>query len=590
VVFGVDESYMYMLNVAADAREIWGETLLHNYGPLGYLLFPMPVGDNLRIAGILLTCLHIAFLKLLWHAAFSQGYHSWPLATMKIVSMALLAASLPLDARLSIAPVAMLIISKNPSRFWLFLAAFMGMANILFKITPGVLALSAIALFWLVMLARKPALWKQLVILNGAAGAAFLLSWYIYAGNLTSLFHLAKADIEAARGISENTSLGKSLPGLWLFLTTISLAGLLSLQGKTSSRRGWPFLAAGMVYLCVALKQSIVREDHLTLLPTYVAAISGIAVLLSRTSKQYILKLLLTMVAVGCSLKAPHSIFGNKIIFGELPFGYLEHTFRLTSWRNIQTQLIQHEQFKETLRNKSYPSTACRMPPCVDKSYDFYPWAYQCNYHLNLPLSRRPVIQSYMANTPWLAEQNVRFFESSSAPGTIIWNTKEMSTLDDRYLLNEETATLLSVFTRYKLFRITSDMFCLSRLPENQRALTTSKLRTESLRTGSWIDVPDTTAPLVLKAPIRLTLIGSLTRTFLSVPPAYLDYRLENGQVITHRVQMTQTSDGIWITPYIESINQQFTISAIRFRPPLRCYEKEFSGTWIELSRNPWRL
>ena len=175
VVFGVDEAYMYVLNVAADAREVWGETFLHNYGPLGYLVFPMPVGDNLRVAGILLTGLHIAFVRLLWHAAFSQGYHSWLLGIVKIVSLALLASSLPLDARLSIAPLAMLAVAKTSGPFWLFLAAFMGIANILFKITPGALALSAIMMFWLVLWATKPTLWKQMVLFNGAAIAAFVL-------------------------------------------------------------------------------------------------------------------------------------------------------------------------------------------------------------------------------------------------------------------------------------------------------------------------------------------------------------------------------------------------------------------------------
>ncbi len=66
---GLDPSYQYGLNFLANSDQVFGRDVAFTFGPLGYLLIPLDIGNNLVESILLRLLVHALFAACLVHLA-----------------------------------------------------------------------------------------------------------------------------------------------------------------------------------------------------------------------------------------------------------------------------------------------------------------------------------------------------------------------------------------------------------------------------------------------------------------------------------------------------------------------------------------
>lgn len=231
-----------------------------------------------------------------------------------------------------------------------------------------------------------------------------------------------------------------------------------------------------------------------------------------------------------------------------------------TSWRTIADRLTQQSRVPETSRPMLGDSLYDLLK---QEQIDIYPHEAARAFQYGLRWSPRPVFQSYLAYRPWLVEQNVLFFQDASRrPAYLLWHsfgpTKTLTSIDERYFLNDEIPTFLEMVKRYDLFDVFADGFVLREreVPQEfvERGVERGVMRGLRLDdTSTAFQKVDQKGDFaVARFEIRRTAQGSLVRTMYKEFKVVMLYRLENGWVVKHRIiPDLLSSAGVWLSPYL---------------------------------------
>lgn len=348
----------------------------------------------------------------------------------------------------------------------------------------------------------------------------------------------------------DNSSAAAYYPSNNWWLLTVFLVITFLLPFVQRTQRAVFFGAIMVLSLFGAWKHGMAREDifHVNGLFVYVAILYLIFMLFNKKKK---------MINVALITVALYCLSMNS----ERAYNYSEPQFNWWGISNISS--VVEEQNDLVL---SHHSLTEREKEIIGNStVDVYPWDYSIIAHNNLNWKPRPVLHSYAAYSPWLDQRDADHFNSANAPEYIIWEKDkitsdlyqgQLQSIDQRYLLNNEPLTLLSIIQNYKAVS-SSDRFLTLKKRKKKIAATTNFTKMHSGECDKWINVPENSSDLIrLHIEFEKPIKTKLKSFFYKDEQYWILLRTKAGRVIKHRIVPKNATNGLWINPFIERFDE----------------------------------
>jgi hypothetical protein len=295
------------------------------------------------------------------------------------------------------------------------------------------------------------------------------------------------------------------------------------------------------VYLFVSFKAGFVRHDgH--------AVIAGTALLMAALALLMVMPSRRAVIAAGFSLFAwfvvdfhyqkstPASLTRN-----------LQSTF-VTAWSGARQRLQHHDwprsQFDATL-------SALRQQagwPLLDGTTDVYAYDQSWLIASGNRWSPRPVLQSYSAYTPALAEANRKHLLGASAPDNIFFT---IQSIDERWPSLDDGPSWPLLLQKYRPVGAVGTASILTK----RQDVVAEVMRPASIsahRFGDAVALPQTTLLLFAQLDIQPTLAGRLAALMFRSSQLKIKVLLDDGTVKTYRMVSAMAQAGFLLSPLIE--------------------------------------
>lgn len=555
---GLDPSFVYAFNYAAARHLSWGRDFISTYGPYGYLVLAMDVGDLVKSK--------IAFNLLL---AVASG-----------IAAATYLQSVPglrLGARVGLTVALIYALSLQTSEYrWfvLFLLVFLtglhlregrsltayAIAGLLagfyllikFSIGFGAMITLIVGGF----LVQRPLMAVyRLAVAVPVAAVGFLIGWIAHSGTLGGIGAYFATGWEVTSGYSSAMSLAPHgwQIGVMSFMIWFALVVIWVVARRTP--RNLLTLAGLGFPLFVAWKHSVVRQDaHVGIL--FVFGLFVVAILLAEAvpvwrwgSTLPIAAALLIPLAIpwfNAETGGPNAA-GTFKEYVSAPLGFpgLNDLAKLSHFAAYREGLARASE--SSLRKHALPESIRRV--IGGSSVDVYPWEISYVPANGLSWVNRPLPASFSTYTPALDGLNAAFFESNGRPEYLIWHTDVgTNSIDGRYLLWDEPRTLRAIANYYDMVVADSSIFLL-RARAHPRFASPQFLATLTVPWNTWTPVPQTAGVILAEASITRLLIMRLIRTVFREGPVLLSLRFSSGEEAAYRLVPENMGSGLWVSP-----------------------------------------
>ncbi len=569
---GLDNSYALAFNYFFASGVQIGKDILFTYGPLGFLEWPQPQGNNLLYANLIYSSVHLASISaLLWLGMVGRNLRGQIGAIALVLFLSyLLSAFMYLKLVFLIATL--LLLHYATRHAWLFAVAItLTVLALLIRSTYGILSLLMLFSysFYIAYVQREP---KFIV---GAVVGLFtvtMAAWLVIYGNFSGLLSYIKGILEFSSGNSSAMTLNPQ--NNWLVLTVFACLILylpFSVDQKEArvtyvtlglsvvaflkyafSREGWS-LNYGFVYILVAFSLFVLFVPKL------------------RTKHYVIILTALVLFSVNMEKVGGFNSFGyikTQIKNNFENRNSVDIVKALINYKN-QTQILLAESVKRLEPQK----LSEQIRTIIGKStVDAYP--YEISYVManSFNWKPRPVIQSYISYTPYLDRQNALFFQTEKAPDYLLWEAPQgdikADSIDARYVLNDEPLAIFEILGRYSPLALDGKVVIMKKNGQ-QGFMLPQNVGEHFSQWGQWIEIsrPPACAALRSRLDFSRTLVGKLKRAIYKEEEFYIEYKLENGNIQKHRLVIDNAVSGIWISPYVANIwkREMLQVKEIRF-------------------------
>ena len=192
--------------------------------------------------------------------------------------------------------------------------------------------------------------------------------------------------------------------------------------------------------------------------------------------------------------------------------------------------------------------------PPLEGDVDVYPWNQAALFAHGLRYHPRPVIQSYSAYTPELAEVNAAWLRSDRAASNILF---EIRMVDDRYPSLDDGCSWPELLTRYDI-RDTSGNFVLLKRAAVPREHHLTCFQDRPVHFAEPIALPATSnGPIWAEMEINKSGWGSVVSLLGKPPVLKLEVSLRDGRQLCFRLIPGMVRSGFLLSPLIEE-NQSF--------------------------------
>ncbi|MBK7029720.1 MAG: hypothetical protein IPH45_11115 [Bacteroidales bacterium] len=571
---GIDPPLSWVFNFLVQGRLQLGKDIIFPHGPLAFLMYPLPVGNNLIITAFIYFLAKASFSYSLLTSRISRGLV--PMISSLIISFLLLAY---LDFLLILIGIVLIgylnyFLSRNLT--WLLLPILVTTAAIYIKAFVGIVCVMLSMAFILILILeiiKEKRSFRHLLFIP-VIPLSIIAGWFFLYGDFNGFSRYFKGMLELA---GDNSAAVAYYPANnWYYL---SIAGLLSgflafLQIRQANAVKYVILVLPSLF--AVWKYGMAREDylHASMFFLYVAVTILIFLLLAKHHRIVI------------------SVMGGLILlllYGNLQKSYYYEPIRgsFNGLRQLNQLVSGYQYFADTCNDASIENvqrnrleSACR-EKIGKATADIYPWDYSYISVNHLNWQPRPVLQSYACYTPWLDEQNASHFSSAKAPDYLIWELRKIThdihngtleSIDGRYLLNDQPETVLSILSRYQLACRQGGTFpaLIFQKRESPLDLKKNTILTDTAAWNRWVDVPDVKEGILrLKASINRSLLGDLKSFLYKDEACYVYYLLSTDEIRIYRIVPKNAIQGIWVNPLIlnaESNRSEPIVKKIMFR------------------------
>jgi hypothetical protein len=200
-----------------------------------------------------------------------------------------------------------------------------------------------------------------------------------------------------------------------------------------------------------------------------------------------------------------------------------------------------YEQYLADFRNE------CSLPP-IQGTVDSYSVDQRYIVAMHWPYRPRPVIQSYSAYTPELAEMNAAHLRGDGAPENILFR---ITTVNGRFPPLDDGLSWPELFTRYDIQTV-ERTFVLMKRSAAPREFHLTPISDTTLHFGETLPVPPASrGPIWAQMEINPTLFGRIISTLYKPPAVSLKFALRDGLKLQRHLVPGMTRSGFVLSPLI---------------------------------------
>lgn len=558
---GLDPSYTFAFNYFFLHDIQIGKDIIFSFGPLSFLLWPQPQGNNLFIATIIIFILKYIFILLIYNLYFlihsKKNYLTWFFLTIYIYVF----ASLTNVHNILIFIPLLLVFHYYMTKkiFWIIFASSMLAIALLVKASTGIIAFLPLLSFSVYSIFVKD--YKIPIIIFFTLSSTFLLIWFSLYQNFLGIYDYLYGILELSKGNSTAMTLNpKNNWLIFLFFLFLILSFPLLKKEKHISF----FYLISIVSLAAAFKYAVSREDHIFyFLEFLLQYILLIFLIIKNVKKEDIIYLL-----------SAYFLFILFIFY--TPYRNNMSNYFMTSLSSLSVNTFQAFNFQNREKNLKAISTNSLKPfilhpedkKLIDKStVDIYPWDTSYIAANNLNWKPRPTFQSYISYTSYLDQNNANYIKSQEASQYLIWQTKhwggEISSIDGRYLLNDEPMTLYELLNHYDIVSRRDSYFILQR---SKSKLTKKFIMKTEYTWNKWIDIPQNSnyTFLVANTYIERSILQKIKKLIYKEFQVYIYYKFQDNTEKRYRLVVDTAKNGLWIEPYLSELFKYKTFNRVK--------------------------
>ena len=527
-----DNTWIFALNYGAAHGLLFGRDLAWTTGPLGYLVFPQDIGNNLAQALVFQWTVWLTLAAIFFDLFFRAGFRLRNLTAFAIF----FGLSAPLywfnymglENLLLAGGLVLLIVERcrgGHVRFALALALLSIVPFI--KLTGGIVAFGAVAGFLADKLVRSPRESQREILLALVIPlfvAAIVCGLFI---PFASLGHYLKSSLDIAGYYTVAMSVAGDPSELGKAVFCIGLIVAMLYMAAKSDRRRALFLAALLLIpLLVSLKHGFVRQDDHVI---NFFCMAGLAMGLI----SLVMSLEGSRIAVVWFVLSPFVIVWLTCVGDELGLDAMQEAI---GWRalpmavrSVRLQSVKAELAEQT-RQSFTPDT--RIEPEILAIVQNNPVAslsisYSGAILDGLNLQIYPVVQRFSAYTPYLDGRNADWVREQG-PRFLIF---DWESIDGRHPWAETPAMWLEVYRRYDTRLLGKRNLLLERRSQARFGRLVSISRFETAFSGA-IEISKRDGPLFWSLRCPPNFSGTLRKLFLRVPEVRMEVDSKSFRII----------------------------------------------------------
>ncbi|MDR3482093.1 MAG: hypothetical protein P4L91_15430 [Burkholderiaceae bacterium] len=552
----LEQSWRFGIDQAVAQGLSFGKEMIFTYGPYASILTISyhPATDFMMLCGSLFLALsYAAYLAILAHGVQWR----WALIYCAVLagmvgSRDALLFSLPLLAGLSVFKIQTMeeetVFNGKPGPLYVALIfAPFGLLPLI-KGSLSILCVAVVFLCFLLFMAKRNRLLALVCLCTPVV--AMLAFWMASGQAVASLPDYFISMLPIVSGYTEAMANDGSTLELALYLA-VSILMLLAISNQTQMRwKSRAFLACiYFVSLFVAFKAGFVRHDDKH------AAISGSFILLTALLLQFVLHsrnvrraVRMTLVFALCSWVNAAAYFESRYMEMPVDVVYGAMTTYSLAWHGL-TGRIEDKNWARTQFDAAASAVRASAPlPLLQGTTDIYSYGQSALIYSGNTWSPRPILQSYSAYTPALAEINRQHLLGSRAPDNIIIKPES---IDSRLASLDDGASWPILLLNYRPTGMANDYLLLRRtgtivdIPARDKPLSQHRFFREI------VEVPPSSAPIFAEIEINQTLLGRI-QSFL-FKPSQLVIKLEqkNGAIKFYSIIAEMTKSKFLISPLV---------------------------------------
>jgi hypothetical protein len=569
---GIDPSWEFAINHFFSKNIQHGRDVIFTYGPLGFLLCPKPIGNNLLISVMIITLFKLIFLLSVLYLNFLIKKPTTLFSKIFIMAiLGVLSFLINFGFILVFFTASLCLLhAETKNKIFIVLAITVASFSLLVRSSYGIVSILLVISYNLIDYLKFKDI-KRLFLIPLGLVLSFILGWFILYRDLSGMVEYIYGTLElslgysSAMGISSATiknlqevygdAYGFSI-GLtedsWI-LISIFFITYFFLVFDIKEKRVCVLYGMFFLPLFAFSKYTFSRGCFFHLFLFYIIFFYCfvLSCLRDLKAKTLIIVLISLFVLFANAKYVRHDIRTSRNIFKDSIKGLKYFRSGVLNLEHHQNVLLETSRYN--LRSRVLEKEVLQL--IGSHPVDLYPWETTYAAANNLNWRPRPVFQSYTAYTPWLDQRNATFFKSPRSPKFVIWDVQnmfgEVLNTDTRYLLNDEPLTIYEIFNHYKLIYRNKKVSLFERVHKNN--FKEPKLICyEKGYWNEWVQVPFAGNGIIrARIDISRRIIGSLKRLIYKEEEFFIEYKLESGEVKKYRLVIDNAVSGVWINPLI---------------------------------------
>jgi hypothetical protein len=546
----LDPSWKIGLNQAVAQGLRFGRDMIFTFGPYSFVFSEAyhPATDTLMLVGccylavVYFVCLNILIERrhYLWMAGYGLGLtcmlyprdallFSVPLLIAMAIYQRYLSEDRPVSqgarqtlyVALLISPLGLLPLAKGS----------------LFILSAGVAFLCSAYFGW-----KKQYQYAAVCVIAPICSAFFF--WVLIGQPVTGLFDYVHNMQMIISGYTEAMALyGDNFEiKIYLISSLIVLIYLLTLKNLANQKKIY-FVSLYALFFFVSFKAGFTRHDLHSLTSANALLIAGLLLPVIVQGR------LIILIMVLCCGGFYGVARGNSDDFKAALIGKFEDTYRDAAFGLL------HRLSKPDWPRSEYDATLTQLSrladfPKLNGTTDIYSFDQSYLIASNLQWSPRPILQSYSAYTPELAEINRQHVLGANAPDNIIFRVQP---IDFRLPTLMDGPSWPALLRNYRAAGFHNDYLVL----EKRAAVNTSEnliaLTSSTQHLGQPVPIPQSASPVFAQIELVPTLLGRLMN--IAFKPRLLVISMENfhGMTMQYRFVATMARSQFLISPMVEN-------------------------------------
>lgn len=552
----LDPSWVFFLNYSCANDIVFGKDAFFTYGPLGWLIHPQNLGNNLIIGFIFWNIVWLIFGYALYtlgklFIASKENYIAAGIAVLAYIFCGIISG----DIFLVYVELLMLSLIIRGQKILVY--PFIALYAVLFllKFLPFYIITTAILVYVFFSVFFNLNNTKTLTSILISIPIC-LIAYLIYNPSLYDLLEYIEAAIHISMGMNNSMS-------------------LINVEGPEWTLLFVPFIAIGVIYYAFRLYKTDKKSAliYLTLVSSFFFFYKEGFVRHGGRFAFLSCSLVFSLILLNINWNQIKPRFGRLhfsvflISVSALCFIYPNNQYNVI---NAKYQKIRHIVGPMKKAYKDRGENASHLPESFlseinGKTYGVFPW--ELSYAANTKgFVNMPVIQNYTVFTPWLDEKNKEFFNDPiKAPEYLVLDGY---TIDGRWPFIETPRTFKSLLENYHVVNKEENHVLLKRNEKSLNIYEQTILKKEKIGMN-YVDIPADATFFSIKA--SPSFLGHIVKVLWKIPGVYLNVTYENGKerlgrLVTDNVDYPFPIEYLGTNPFLTRVENNANTKIKKFK------------------------